>query len=99
MTSPKSAPSKKTTGAKLPEWAASIRRDYTSGAASVFLIHGLRDRFPHRDGYVSLRQFIYRAFCGNKRTLIYDIGQGLSFESQKDEDEFLRFLKVQQGTG
>jgi len=99
MTSPNSEPNKKTTGAKLPEWAAGIRRDFTSGAASVFLIHGLRDRFPHRDGYVSLRQFIYRAFCGNKRTLIYDIGQGLSFESQKDQDEYLRFLKVQQGTG
>ena len=79
-----------------PQWVQDLRRDFTSGASSVFLLHGLRDRFPHRGTYHSLREFLYRAFCGNKRTLVYDIGQGLTFPSPEDEKEFVRFMRVSQ---
>ena len=52
-----------------PAWAEALRRDFTSGAASVFLLHGLRDCYPHRGEYLSLRDFLFRAFCGKKQTV------------------------------
>ena len=75
-------------------WVAEIRRDFTSAAASVFLIHGLRDCYPYTGGYFPLRQFLYYAFCGQKHTVIYDIGQGLIFPTPEDEKEFSTFLSV-----
>ena len=82
-----------------PAWAEALRRDFTSGAASVFLLHGLRDCYPYRGEYLSLRGFLYRAFCGKKRTLVYDIGQGLTFPTPADEEEFRRFVGVAQTRG
>ncbi|MGQ9731775.1 MAG: AAA family ATPase [Candidatus Zipacnadales bacterium] len=82
-----------------PPWAQSLRREFTSGAASVFLLHGVRDCYPHRNEYLSLREFLYRAFCGKKVTLIYDIGQGLTFASEADEKEFKRFIDVARTRG
>ncbi|MBM3498819.1 MAG: ATP-binding protein [Armatimonadetes bacterium] len=82
-----------------PAWAEALRRDFTSGAASVFLLHGLRDCYPHRGEYLSLREFLFRAFCGKKQTVMYDIGQGLSFPSPADEDAFRAFVGVAQTRG
>ncbi len=84
------------TGAGRPEapWVAEIRRNFTSAAASVFLLHGLRDCYPHAGRYLPLRQFLYYAFCGQKHTVIYDIGQGLIFPAPEDEKEFDAFLSV-----
>ena len=75
-------------------WVAEIRRDFTSAAASVFLIHGLRDCYPYLGRYFPLRQFLYYAFCGQKHTVIYDIGQGLICPTPEDEKEFDTFLSV-----
>jgi SpoVK/Ycf46/Vps4 family AAA+-type ATPase len=82
-----------------PAWAEALRRDFTSGAASVFLLHGLRDCYPHRGEYLSLRDFLFRAFCGKKQTVMYDIGQGLTFPSPADEDAFRSFVGVAQTRG
>lgn len=82
-----------------PAWAETLRRDFTSGVASVFLLHGLRDCYPHRGEYLSLREFLFRAFCGKKQTVMYDIGQGLTFPTPSDEEEFRRFLGVAQARG
>jgi AAA+ superfamily predicted ATPase len=75
-------------------WVADIRHDFTSAAASVFLIHGLRDCYPYAGKYLDLRQFLYHAFCGQKHTVIYDIAQGLIFPIPDDEKEFDTFLGV-----
>ena len=77
-----------------PEWVAAVRRDFTSGAASVFLLHGLRDYFPHGGRYVPLREFLHRAFCGQKHTAVYDIGQGITCPTEEDEKDFRSFLSV-----
>jgi SpoVK/Ycf46/Vps4 family AAA+-type ATPase len=82
-----------------PAWSEALRRDFTSGAASVFLLHGVRDCYPHRGEYMPLREFLYRAFCGKKQTVVYDIGQGLTFPTPADEEEFRRFLGVAQTRG
>jgi transitional endoplasmic reticulum ATPase len=82
-----------------PAWAAALRRDFTAGAASVFLLHGLRDCYPHRGEYLSLREFLFRAFCGKKRAVMYDIGQGLTFPTPADEEEFRRYVAVAQTRG
>ncbi len=81
------------TGAE-PPWVAEIRRAFTSAAASVFLIHGLRDCYPYAGKYLNLRQFLYHAFCGQKKTVIYDIGEGLVFPTPEDQAEFDTFLSV-----
>ncbi len=77
-----------------PEWVGAVRRDFTSGAASVFLLHGLRDCFPYGGRYLELRGFLHRAFCGQKRTIIYDIGQGITCPTEEDQKEFRSFLSV-----
>ncbi len=82
-----------------PKWADDIRADFTSGAASVFLLHGVRDLVRFGDEYTPLPEFIHRAFCGNKRAVFYDIGQGIHFPTPEDEEEFTSFLQVREARG
>jgi len=83
----------------LPAWAAQVRSDFTSGAATVFLLHGVRDLVRFGDSYVPLPEFVHRAFCGGKRTVAYDIGAGITFPSPEDEKEFKSFLEVRAARG
>ena len=82
-----------------PEWADEIRAAFTSGAASVFLLHGVRDLIPFGQSYEPLPDFVRRAFCGGKRTVLYDIGRGIHFPSPEDEKEFEAFLEVRRARG
>ncbi|MFO8079448.1 MAG: ATP-binding protein [Armatimonadota bacterium] len=91
-------PAKSTAPAE-PGWAAEIRADFTSGAASVFLLHGVRDLVRFRGEYYPLPDFIHRAFCGNKSAVFYDIGQGIHFPTPEDEREFKSFLEVRAARG
>ncbi len=79
-----------------PDWAKEIRQSYLSAAASVFLLHGVRDDVPYQDGYVPLNAFIRKAFCGDKVTVFYDLARGLTFPSPEDEKSFMTFLDVHQ---
>ncbi|MFO7946733.1 MAG: ATP-binding protein [Armatimonadota bacterium] len=79
---------------KWPEWALNIRRSYLSGAASVFLLHGVRDSISFRGRFVPLSDFLNYAFCGDKTTVYYDVARGISFPSPEDEKEFRRFVDV-----
>jgi SpoVK/Ycf46/Vps4 family AAA+-type ATPase len=79
---------------ELPAWANDIRDSFTSGAAGVFLLYGVRDRYPYGDGYIALPQFLYHAFCAGKTTLIYDISQGVTYPTAQDETAFRAFLDV-----
>lgn len=83
----------------LPKWALQVRRDFTSGAASVFLLHGVRDLICFGDRYLPLPEFVHRAFCGGKRVVRYDIGAGITFPSPDDENEFKSFLEVRAARG
>ncbi|MGC9319152.1 MAG: AAA family ATPase [Armatimonadota bacterium] len=83
----------------LPPWADDVRSAFTSGAASVFLLHGVRDLVPFGGRYVPLPEFLHRAFCGGKRTVFYDIGAGISLPTPEDEKEFNAFLDVRAARG
>ncbi len=82
-----------------PPWADEIRGAFTSGAASVFLLHGVRDLIPSGGQYLPLPEFVHRAFCGGKRTVLYDIGAGISCPTPEDENEFKAFLEVRAARG
>ncbi|MBD3292240.1 MAG: AAA family ATPase [Armatimonadia bacterium] len=82
-----------------PAWADEIRAAFTSGAASVFLLHGVRDLVRFGGDYYPLPDFIHRAFCGNKRAVYYDIGKGIHFPSPEDQKEFESFLQVREARG
>ncbi|MEA3399649.1 MAG: ATP-binding protein [Armatimonadota bacterium] len=83
----------------LPPWAEDVRGAFTSGAASVFLLHGVRDLVPFGERYVPLPEFLHRAFCGGKRTVFYDIGSGISLPTPEDEKQFKAFLDVRAARG
>ena len=79
-----------------PHWAEQIRQSYLASAASVFLLHGMRDDVAFRGKYLPLNTFLHQAFCGDKATVFYDLVQGISFPSPEDERQFAAFMDVYQ---
>jgi AAA+ superfamily predicted ATPase len=77
-----------------PPWVEEIRRTFTSGAASMFLLHGVRDVFPYEGLYLPLTTYLHHVFCGDKHTIYYDIAQGITFPTPEDERKFKAFLDV-----
>lgn len=75
-------------------WAEEIRRTFTSGTASVFLLHGVQDVFAYQDTYLPLPVFLHHAFCGDKHTVYYDIASGITFPGPEDERKFAAVLNV-----
>lgn len=78
----------------LPLWAEDIRRNFTSGAASMFLLHGVRDVHPYQGTYLPLPVFLHHAFCGDKHAVYYDIASGITFPGPEDERKFKSVLEV-----
>ncbi len=74
----------------LPEWASLIRRKYTGGEASIFLLHGnVYDRYVHGDQFLSLTEFLSTVLlAGNKPDIaLMDPSQGLRIvKRSKDAD-------------
>ncbi|MGR9108630.1 MAG: ATP-binding protein [Gammaproteobacteria bacterium] len=75
----------------LPEWAGRIRRKYTGGEASIFLLHGnVYDRYGYGDQFLSLTEFLSTVLlAGNKPDIaLLDPSQGLRIVKRaKDADE------------
>lgn len=80
-------------------WVDRIRQDFMAGAATVFLLHGVRDLVAGGEAYLPLPEFLHTTFCGNKRTVMYDIGGGIHFPSPEDKREFEAFLEVRAARG
>ena len=78
----------------LPPWADEIRQTFTAGAASMFLIHGVRDVYPYEGAYLPLPVFLHHAFCGDKHAVYYDIASGITFPGPEDERKFKSVLEV-----
>lgn len=78
----------------LSQWTTEIRAAFTSAAASVFLLHGVRDLFPYEGLYLPLQTYLHHVFCGDKTTIFYDIAQGITFPTPEDEAKFRSFLEV-----
>jgi transitional endoplasmic reticulum ATPase len=81
-------------GLHVPPWAEAIRSSFVSSAAIQFLIHGATDVVPFGSEYVSMREFLYRAFCRGKTVVYYNISEGFRFMSKEHQDTFQGFLTV-----
>jgi AAA+ superfamily predicted ATPase len=81
------------TAAQLPAWAAELARKYRAGEANHFLLHNnVYDLTRARNGYVSLLGFLQHELLGNKRIVLYNVSEGITFDS----DETLRAFIAQQ---
>lgn len=77
----------------LPGWARELAQKYRSGEASHFLLyHNIYDLIRSRNGYVSLLSFLQQELLGNKRILLYNRSEGITFDSE----ETLRAFVAQQ---
>jgi AAA+ superfamily predicted ATPase len=78
---------------RLPAWAEELARKYRAGEASHFLLHhNVYDLIRSRNGYVSLLSFLQQELLGNKRILLYNRSEGITFDSE----ETLRAFVAQQ---
>src|SRR5215475_1774718 len=78
---------------RLPAWAEDIARKYRVGEASHFLLHhNVYDLIRSRNGYVSLLSFLQQELLGNRRVLLYNRSEGVTFDSE----ETLRAFVAQQ---
>lgn len=81
------------TAAQLPNWANELARKYGAGEANHFLLHNnVYDLIRARNGYVSLLSFLEQELLGNKRIVLYNRSEGITFDS----DETLRAFVAQQ---
>lgn len=85
--------------AQWPGWVQEIRAGFIAAGASVFLIHGVRDRFPYAGTYLTLPTYLQHVFCADKLTIFYDISDGLRFGNPGDENQFKAFLSVARAGG
>ena len=82
----------------LPEWAEELGRAYTSGVASVFILHGnIHDLVPVRDPdgdareYVALESFLSSQLFGQRDIVLqYDRGAGLGYPVEGERRERMR---------
>ena len=79
---------------KLPQWAEEIRTAYQASACVQFLIHGERDLVRLDNRWLPMRDFLYRAFCANKRVMFYDMSGGITWPGEQDEQDFARFAEI-----
>lgn len=78
---------------RLPSWAQEIARKYRAGEASHFLLyHNIYDLTRSRSGYVSLLAFLQQELLGNKKVVLYNRSEGITFDSE----ETLRAFVAQQ---
>jgi hypothetical protein len=78
---------------RLAAWVQELSRKYRSGEASHFLLyHNIYDLMRTKQGYISLPSFLERELLGNKRIVLYNRSEGISFDS----DETLRAFVAQQ---
>lgn len=81
------------TAAQLPTWATELARKYSAGEANHFLLYNnVYDLIRARNGYVSLLSFLEQELLGNKRIVLYNRSEGITFDS----DETLRAFVAQQ---
>lgn len=80
---------------RLPGWAEEIVRKYRSGEASHFLLHhNIYDLTRARSGFVSLLAFLQQELLGNKRALLYNRSEGITFDSDETLRAFVAHQRV-----
>ncbi|HKX28943.1 MAG TPA: ATP-binding protein [Blastocatellia bacterium] len=80
---------------RLPGWAEELYRKYRAGEASHFLLHhNIYDLTRARQGYVSLLAYLQKELLGNKRIMLYNRSEGLSFDSEETWRAFVAQQRV-----
>lgn len=80
---------------RLPNWAEELARKYRAGEASHFLLHhNVYDLTPARAGYVSLLAYLQQELLGNKRIVLYNRSEGITFDSEETMRAFLAQQRV-----
>jgi ATP-dependent 26S proteasome regulatory subunit len=79
----------------MPVWAEELSRKYRVGEASHFLLHNnIYDLTPSRNGYISLLSFLQKELLGNKRIVLYNRSEGISFDSEETMRSFIAQQRV-----
>lgn len=80
---------------RLPDWAEELARKYRAGEASHFLLHhNIYDLTRSRNGYVSLLSFLQQELLVNKRIVLYNRSEGLTFDSEETKRAFIAQQQV-----
>lgn len=80
---------------RLPAWADELARKYRAGEASHFLLHhNIYDLTRSRSGYVSLLSFLQQELLGNKRIVLYNRSEGITFDSEETMRAFVAQQRV-----
>ncbi|MFN0111339.1 MAG: ATP-binding protein [Blastocatellia bacterium] len=80
---------------RLPAWAEEIARKYRAGEASHFLLHhNIYDLTRGRNGFVSLLAFLQQELLGNKRIVLYNRSEGITFDSEETMRAFVAQQRV-----
>lgn len=79
----------------IPSWAGELSQKYRAGEASHFLLHhNIYDLIKSRSGYVSLLTFLQKELLGNKRIVLYNRSEGITFDSEETMRAFMAQLRV-----
>ena len=85
-----SKPAQSPVAIELPDWAEEIARKYRAGEASHFLLHqNIYDLTRSRNGFVSLLAFLQQELLGNKRIVLYNRSEGITFDSEETMRAFV----------
>ena len=80
---------------RMPTWAEELSRKYRAGEASHFLLHhNIYDLTRSRNGYVSLLSYLQREMLGNKRIVLYNRSEGITFDSEETMRAFIAQQRV-----
>ncbi len=80
---------------RMPSWADELSRKYRAGEASHFLLHdNIYDLTRSRNGYISLLAYLQKEMLGNKRIVLYNRSEGISFDSEETMRAFIAQQRV-----
>ncbi len=80
---------------RMPGWADELARKYRAGESSHFLLHhNIYDLSRARNGYVSLLSFLQQELLGNKRIVLYNRSEGITFDSEETMRAFVAQQRV-----
>ncbi len=79
----------------MSDWAEELSRKYHAGEASHFLLHhNIYDLTRSHNGYVSLLSFMQKEMLGNKRIVLYNRSEGITFDSEETMRAFIAQQRV-----
>ncbi len=77
------------------DWADELSRKYRSGEANHFLLHhNIYDLTRSQNGYVSLLSYMQKELLGNKRIVLYNRSEGISFDAEETMRAFIAQQRV-----